>query len=152
MPVTFTLNGATQEVEAPPDMPLLWALRDHVGLTGTKFGCGIGQCWSCTVHVDGAAVASCLVTLGAVAGKAVTTIEGAADAGFADLQDAWVRAGVPQCGWCQPGQILKAAALLATTAKPDDAAIDEAMKPVLCRCGTYARIRTAIRAAAEGRS
>jgi isoquinoline 1-oxidoreductase alpha subunit len=151
MAVRFTLNGAPQSVDAPTEMPLLWALRDHVGLTGTKFGCGIGQCWSCAVHVDGEAVASCLVTVGSVEGRAVTTIEGAEQAGFADLQDVWVATQVPQCGWCQPGQILKAAALLATDPDPDDAAIDAAMKPVLCRCGTYQRIRAAVKAAAEAR-
>jgi len=152
MAVSFTLNGLEQRVEGPDELPLLWALRDHLGLTGTKFGCGIGQCWACTVHVDGVAMASCQVPLKAVAGKAVTTIEGATDAGFGDVQDAWVREGVPQCGWCQPGQILKAAALLSRDPNPDDAAIDAAMKPVLCRCGTYARIRQAVKAAAGGRS
>lgn len=152
MSVTFTLNGASQSLDAPDELPLLWALRDHLNLTGTKFGCGIGQCWACTVHVDGVPMAACQVPLSAVAGKAVTTIEGATDAGFGHIQDAWVTEGVPQCGWCQPGQILKAAALLSRVPDPDDAAIDVAMKPVLCRCGTYARIRAAIKSAAEARS
>lgn len=151
MSTTFTVNGTEQEVDAPDDLPLLWALRDHLGLTGTKYGCGIGQCWSCTILLDGAPVTSCSTPLSAVAGKAITTIEGAADAGMADIQRAWVENGVPQCGYCQPGQILKAGALLAEQSSPDDAAIDAAMKPVICRCGTYARIRTAVKAAAEGR-
>ena len=152
MAVSFTLNGETQTVDAPEELPLLWAIRDHLGLTGTKYGCGIGQCWACTVHLDGQPVASCQVTLASAAGKSVTTIEGAEAAGFGAVQEAWVRAGVPQCGWCQSGQILKAAALLRDEPAPDDAAIDQAMKPVLCRCGTYARIKAAIHDVAEGRS
>ncbi len=152
MPVSITVNGVAHEVDAPEELPLLWALRDHLGLTGTKYGCGIGQCWSCTVLIDGAPMASCSTSLGSASGKAITTIEGAEAAGMGDLQDAWVAHGVPQCGYCQPGQILKAGALLAAERNPDDAAIDAAMKPVLCRCGTYARIRAAVKSAAGGRA
>lgn len=151
MPTTFTLNGAEQTVDAPDAMPLLWLLRDRLGLTGTKYGCGVGQCASCTVLLDDAPVNACTTPLSAVSGKAVVTIEGAADAGLTDVQDAWVVAGVPQCGWCQPGQILRAGALLRDDPDPDDAAIDAAMRGVLCRCGTYNRIRAAVKATAEGR-
>jgi isoquinoline 1-oxidoreductase alpha subunit len=149
MPISFTLNGQPQTVDAAPDMPLLWAVRDVVGLTGTKYGCGMAQCGACTVHLDGAAVRSCSTPLSAVAGKAVTTIEGLSADGSHPLQKAWVAEQVPQCGYCQSGQIMSAAALLATTPAPTDAEIDAAMAGNICRCGTYGRIRAAIHLAAK---
>jgi len=149
MAITFTLNGAPRTVDAPPDMPLLWALRDVVGLTGTKYGCGVAQCGACTVHLEGQAVRSCSVPVSAVAGKSVTTIEGLSADGSHPLQQAWVAEQVPQCGYCQSGQIMQAAALLATTPAPTDAEIDSAMAGNICRCGTYSRIRAAIHRAAK---
>lgn len=144
----LTINGQLRSVDAAPDTPLLWALRDALGLTGTKYGCGMALCGACTVHVDGEPVRSCVTTLSSVAGKTVTTIEGLAkDAGH-PVQKAWIALDVPQCGYCQSGQIMAAAALLAKHPKPTDAQIDEAMSGVLCRCGTYPRIRAAIRQAA----
>ena len=144
----LTVNGKAQAFEAPADMPLLWVLRDLLGLTGTKFGCGIGECRSCTVHVDGNATFSCQLAISSVAGKSITTIEGlGADQRHA-LQDAWVAEQVPQCGYCQSGQIMTAAALLAAKTKPTDADIDQAMAVNICRCGTYNRIRRAIHRAA----
>jgi isoquinoline 1-oxidoreductase alpha subunit len=146
---TLMINGTTHAVEAPDDMPLLWVLRDLLGLTGTKFGCGIAQCGACTVHLDGQPVRSCMLPLSAVGKRAVTTIEGvgASPAG-ARVQQAWLDLEVIQCGYCQSGQIMSAAALLAVTPHPDDADIDAAMAGNICRCGTYVRIRAAIKRAA----
>jgi isoquinoline 1-oxidoreductase alpha subunit len=146
--VKLNVNGKVRDVEAPPDMPLLWVLRDLLGLTGTKYGCGIAQCGACTVHVDGEAQRSCTFTLSDAAGHAVTTIEGLGAAGLHPVQKAWIEADVVQCGYCQPGQIMAAAALLKITPKPTDADIDEALSPSLCRCGTYQRIRQAVHLAA----
>jgi isoquinoline 1-oxidoreductase subunit alpha len=152
MPIRFTLNGKLQAVEVPAEMPLLWVVRDVVGLTGTKYGCGMAQCGACTVHLDGHAVRSCTTPVSAAAGKSVTTIEGLSADGSHPLQRAWVVEQVPQCGYCQSGQIMSAAALLAGTPTPSDADIDAAMAGNICRCGTYQRIRAAIHAAAkEGR-
>jgi isoquinoline 1-oxidoreductase alpha subunit len=146
---TLNINGREESVSAPADTPLLWVLRDHVGLTGTKFGCGMALCGACTVHLDGAPVRSCQTPLSAAAGKKVTTIEGIAASGTGRaVQAAWLEMGVPQCGYCQSGQIMSATALLQKTPKPSDSQIDEAMSGNLCRCGTYTRIRTAIKAAA----
>lgn len=132
-----------------PDMPLLWFLRDHLGLTGTKFGCGAGQCGACTVHVGGSAVRSCMTPIGAVGSDEVTTIEGLSDTGEHPLQKAWQNLDVPQCGYCQPGQIMSAAALLAEHANPSEQEIADGMAGNICRCGTYQRIRSAIRQAAK---
>jgi aerobic-type carbon monoxide dehydrogenase small subunit (CoxS/CutS family) len=147
MPITFTLNGRPRTVNDSPDTPLLWVLRDTVGLTGTKFGCGIAQCGACTVHLDGTATRSCVTPISTVAGKRVTTIEGLSANRSHAVQRAWIAEDVPQCGYCQSGQIMAAAALLATKPKPSDADIDEAMTNI-CRCGTYQRIRQAIHRAA----
>ncbi len=144
----LNVNGKVRDVDAPPDMPLLWVLRDLLGLTGTKYGCGIAQCGACTVHVDGEAQRSCTFTLSDAAGHAVTTIEGLGAAGLHPVQKAWIEADVVQCGYCQPGQIMAAAALLKIIPKPTDAEIDEALSPSLCRCGTYLRIRQAVHLAA----
>ncbi len=148
---TLNINGSSHVVDAPDDTPLLWALRDLLGLTGTKFGCGIAQCGACTVHVDGKAVRSCVLPIGAIGLKEITTVEGvgATPAG-AKVQRAWLDLEVIQCGYCQSGQIMSAAALLATTPRPDDADIDAAMAGNICRCGTYVRIRQAIKRAAGG--
>lgn len=148
--VEITLNGAARAIEAPGDMPLLWALRDVVGLTGAKFGCGVGLCGSCTVHVDGVAERSCLLRLSDVAGKAVTTIEGLHPDGEHPVQVAWRELNVPQCGFCQSGQIMQAASLLSAKANPSDAEILEAMDGNICRCGCYQRIVAAVRLAATG--
>jgi len=147
--VQLTINGQAHDVDVPPDMPLLWVLRDVIGLTGTKFGCGIAQCGACTVHVDGVALRSCMLPVGSLGGRAVTTIEavGATTSG-AKVQKAWLDLEVIQCGYCQSGQIMSAAALLAATPKPDDSDIDAAMAGNICRCGTYVRIREAIKKAA----
>ena len=143
------INGTTRTVEAPDDMPLLWVLRDLLGFTGTKFGCGIAQCGACTVHLDGQPVRSCMLPLSAVGKRAVTTIEGVgATSAGAKVQKAWLDLEVIQCGYCQSGQIMSAAALLAVTPHPDDADIDAAMAGNICRCGTYVRIRAAIKRAA----
>ena len=151
--IDLKLNGKRVSVDAPPDTPLLWVLRDSLHLTGTKFGCGIGQCGACTVHIDGAAQKSCQFPVAAVAGKAVTTIEGLSTDGSHAVQKAWIAEQVPQCGYCQSGQIMRAAALLAETPRPTDADIDRVMSENLCRCGTYQRIRRAIhRAAGEATS
>jgi isoquinoline 1-oxidoreductase alpha subunit len=148
MPVTLTINGTPREIDLPPDIPLLWGLRDGLGLTGTKFGCGIAACGACTVLIDGQAVRSCQIPLADVTG-AVTTIEGLGQPGaLAPLQAAWVKHQVAQCGYCQSGQILQAAALLAERPTPTDQDIDDAMHGNLCRCGTYPRIRAAIHDAA----
>lgn len=146
--VTVTINGTAHDVDADSEMPLLWALRDSLGMTGTKYGCGIGACGACTVHVDGQATRSCLTTLGSVAGKSVTTIEGLGADGLHAVQQAWVEENVPQCGYCQAGQIMSAVSLLATNNEPSDEDIDNAMAGNLCRCGTYPRIRKAIHKAA----
>lgn len=146
---TLELNNQTVTVDSPPDTPLLWVLRDYLGMTGTKFGCGATLCRACTVHVDGAATFSCVLPLSAVAGHKVTTIEGVSGRVAEAVQDAWDRIQVPQCGYCQSGQVMSAVALLSTNAKPSDAEIDAAMKGNLCRCGTYLRIRLAIHAAAK---
>src|SRR5690242_18189739 len=147
--VKFTLNGKPQSVDAPAAMPLLWVLRDTLGLTGTKFGCGMTLCGACTVHIDGSPIRSCVTPVSAVAGKKVTTIEGLSADHSHPIQQAWVEEDVPQCGYCQSGQIMTAAALLAKTANPTDSDIDEAMRGNLCRCGTYDGIRRAIHRAAE---
>ena len=145
----LTINGARHQIDAPEDTPLLWVLRDELGLTGTKFGCGVAACGACTVHVDGEAVRSCQLRLSDVWG-AVTTIEGLGRPGALHaLQDAWIRHQVAQCGYCQPGQIMQAATLLAENPAPSDAEIDDAMAGNLCRCGTYSRIRAAIHDAAR---
>jgi isoquinoline 1-oxidoreductase subunit alpha len=148
---TINVNGRAQSVDVPPDMPLLWVLRDVIGLTGTKYGCGISQCGACTVHVDGEATRSCVTPISAVGDRRVLTIEGLDPNGEHALQRAWIAEEVPQCGYCQSGQIMSAAALLATTPTPTDRDIDEAMDGNICRCGTYDRVRRAIhRAAREG--
>jgi isoquinoline 1-oxidoreductase subunit alpha len=143
MKYEFQLNDEQKTVDAAPTMPLLWALRDILGLQGTKFGCGIGQCGACTVHIDGAAMRSCMVPAMALSGKAVTTIEGLGQNGLHPLQEAWIEEDVPQCGYCQPGQIMAAAAMLAQYPNPTDEIIDQVMTNI-CRCGTYPRIRRAI--------
>ena len=148
MPTRFTLNGKTQTVEASPDTPLLWVLRDQLGLTGTKFGCGMSLCGACTVHLNGESIRSCVTPIADVAGKRVTTIEGLSPDGRHPVQRAWLEIDVPQCGYCQAGQIMSAAALLARTPSPSDKQIDDAMSGNLCRCGTYLRIREAIHKAA----
>ena len=141
------LNGKTVNVDASPDTPLLWVLRDHLGMTGTKFGCGASLCGACTVHVDGVPTRSCVTPLSAVAGKKVTSIEGVSGKVAGAVQAAWDKIQVPQCGYCQSGQVMAATALLAKTPRPTDAQIDEAMKGNICRCGTYGRIRAAIKEA-----
>jgi isoquinoline 1-oxidoreductase subunit alpha len=148
--ISLRINGETKTVDAPDDMPLLWALRDLLGLTGTKFGCGIAQCGACTVHIDGKAVRSCLLPLGAIGDRAITTIEGiSATAAGTKVQKAWLDLEVIQCGYCQSGQIMSATALLTTTPHPDDSDINAAMSGNICRCGTYVRIREAIKLAAQ---
>jgi isoquinoline 1-oxidoreductase alpha subunit len=147
----LTVNGERRQVDVPPDMPVLWVLRDVIGLTGTKFGCGIAACGACTVHLDGQPIRSCVTPVSAVAGKSVTTIEavGSTPAGK-KIQDAWLALEVVQCGYCQSGQIMSASALLAKSPHPSDADIDSAMSGNICRCGTYTRIRAAIKQAAQG--
>jgi isoquinoline 1-oxidoreductase subunit alpha len=147
----LNVNGTAREVDAAEDMPLLWVLRDVLGLTGTKFGCGMAQCGACTVHLDGQAVRSCVLPVSAVAGRMVTTIEGLSPDGSHPVQRAWVDADVVQCGYCQPGQIMSAAALIAHNPNPSDDEIDLALAGNVCRCGTYQRIREAVRKAAEQR-
>ena len=146
---TLTINGREVAVDAPPDMPLLWALRETLGLTGTKYGCGIAACGACTVHVDGVATRSCQLTVEAAAGSAITTIEGVSGKPAQAVQTAWRQLDVVQCGYCQSGQIMAAAALLAENAKPNDDDINAAMSGNICRCATYQRIRTAVHAAAK---
>ena len=148
MPVTFTVNGKSATVDVPSDMPLLWVLRDVLDLKGTKFGCGVAQCGACTVHLNGNATRSCILPITAVEGAQVTTIEGLSPDGSHALQRAWQELDVPQCGYCQAGQLMSASALLARTPKPTDAEIDAAMNGNLCRCATYHRIRAGIQAAA----
>jgi isoquinoline 1-oxidoreductase alpha subunit len=142
--MNLRINGTTHEVAAPADMPLLWVLRDLLGMTGTKFGCGIAQCGACTVHVDGASRRACVTPVGTVAGKAITTIEGLSADGSHPVQRAWTELDVVQCGYCQSGQIMSAAALLAAKPDPTDADIDAALSGNICRCGTYQRIRAAV--------
>jgi len=146
--IQLTVNGVSREVDADEDMPLLWVLRDLLGLTGTKYGCGEALCGACTVHLDGHAVRSCVTPIRRAAGHAVTTIEGLSATGDHPLQRAWVELGVPQCGFCQAGQIMTAAALLAENPRPTDDDIDHSLAGNLCRCGTYVRIRAAVRKAA----
>ena len=146
--IAFTLNGKPQSVDADPQTPLLWVIRDTIGLTGTKFGCGMSLCGACTVHVEGEAQRSCVTPVSAVAGKKITTIEGLSTDRSHPLQQAWIAEQVPQCGYCQSGQIMTAAALLAKTPAPTDAQIDTAMTGNICRCGTYQRIHRAIQRAA----
>jgi aerobic-type carbon monoxide dehydrogenase small subunit (CoxS/CutS family) len=147
--MVFEVNGKRYDVDVSPDMPLLWVLRDTIGLTGTKFGCGLGQCGACTVHLDGAATRSCLTNASAATGKKITTIEGLSPTSSHRLQKAWIDEQVPQCGYCQSGQLMSAAALLAKTPEPTDAQIDSTMAGNICRCGTYQRIRRAIHRAAR---
>jgi isoquinoline 1-oxidoreductase alpha subunit len=150
-PITLIVNGQEHKVDVSPDTPLLWLLRDGLGLTGTKYGCGQGLCGACTVHVDGEAARSCTLPVSEVAGRQITTIEGLSPDGSHPLQEAWLAENVVQCGYCQPGQIMTAAALLGQSPQPTDAEIDTAMSGNLCRCGTYQRIRRAIhRAAGQG--
>jgi len=147
--VKFTVNGASLSVEADSDTPLLWVLRDHLGLTGTKYGCGMGLCGACTVHVDGSPVRSCLLPLQALEGKTVTTVEGLSKDRSHAVQRAWIELDVPQCGYCQSGQIMSAVALLQSNPAPSDADVDAALAGNVCRCGTYVRIRRAVHRAAE---
>ena len=142
------INGKSRTVDVPPDTPLLWVIREHLKLTGTKFGCGMAQCGACTVHLDGVAVRSCQMPVSTAVGKKITTIEGLSPDGKHPLQVAWIAEQVPQCGYCQSGQLMSAAALLAKTPKPTDAQIDTAMNGNICRCGTYQRIHRAIKRAA----
>ena len=146
---SLSINGTRHTVDAPEDMPLLWAIRDLAGLTGTKFGCGIGQCRACTVHLDGAATFSCQIPVSAAQNLEITTIEGLSEGELHPIQKAWIAEDVPQCGYCQPGQIMSAAALLSKNPTPNDADIDAAMSSNICRCGTYNRIRKAIHRAAQ---
>ena len=146
---TFTINGRQVTTKGPDDAPLLWAIRDEIGLKGTKFGCGVAQCGACTGHVDGKAIRACVTPTSAVAGKTVTTIEGLDPKGAHPLQTAWIEVQAPQCGYCQSGQIMQAAALLASTPQPTDAEINAAMNGNLCRCMAYVRIKQAIKLAAK---
>jgi isoquinoline 1-oxidoreductase alpha subunit len=148
MTIRLRVNGADHELDVDPEMPLLWAIRDVLGLTGTKYGCGEALCGACTVHVDGEVVRSCVTPVRRATGKDVTTIEGLSPDGSHPLQKAWIDLGVPQCGFCQAGQIMSAAALLAKKPKPTDAEIDQSLAGNLCRCGTYLRIRAAVKKAA----
>ncbi len=148
--MTLTVNGGRRSVDVPPEMPLLWVLRDTLGLTGTKYGCGMALCGACTVLLDGEAVRSCQTSAREAAGHRITTIEGLSEKGDHPLQRAWIELEVPQCGYCQAGQLMSAAALLARNPHPTEADIDEAMDGNLCRCGTYARIRRAIKLASGG--
>jgi isoquinoline 1-oxidoreductase alpha subunit len=152
MAISFTVNGKPQSVDVSPQMPLLWVLRDTLGLTGTKFGCGRALCGACTVHINGEAIRSCVTQVSRVAGKKITTIEGLSTGNNHPVQQAWIEVDVPQCGYCQSGQVMQAAALLAKKPNPNDADIDEAMAGNICRCGTYQRIREAIHRAAGQRA
>jgi isoquinoline 1-oxidoreductase alpha subunit len=149
MAIQFVVNGKPQSVDVPANMPLLWVLRDTLGMTGTKFGCGMALCGACTVHIDGEATRSCITPVSSVAGKKITTIEGLSPDRSHPVQRAWIEVDVPQCGYCQSGQIMSASALLAQKPKPSDSDIDDAMKGNICRCGTYQRIRQAVHRAAE---
>ena len=144
---SLTINGVAHDVDVPAEMPLLWVIRDVVGMTGTKFGCGVAQCGACTIHLDGAPVRSCVTTVSQATGKQITTVEGLSSDGTHPVQKAWVEAAVPQCGYCQSGQMMSAAALLAKSKTPRDADIDAAMGGNICRCGTYPRIKAAIKRA-----
>jgi isoquinoline 1-oxidoreductase subunit alpha len=146
---TIRINGTPHDIDVDPQMPLLWAIRDIVGLTGTKFGCGIGACGACTVHMDGQAIRSCITPVSLAEGHEIVTIEGLSADGHHPVQNAWRAANVPQCGYCQPGQIMQAAAMLRQNPKPTDQQITDAMSGNICRCGTYVRIRAAIKSAAE---
>jgi isoquinoline 1-oxidoreductase subunit alpha len=148
--IALKINGRPYTVDAPPDTPLLWVLRDWLNLTGTKFGCGMALCGACTVHLDGTPIRSCSTPVSAASGKSVTTIEGLSTSAGRRLQEAWIAEQVPQCGYCQSGQLMSAAALLAAHPKPTDEEIDAAMSGNICRCGTYQRIRSAIHRAAAG--
>ena len=148
--LTLLVNGRSQAVDVAPDTPLLWVLRDTLGYTGTKYGCGVSQCGACTVHVYGVATRSCVTPVGTVAGKKITTIEGLSPDRSHPLQQAWIAEQVPQCGYCQSGMLMTASALLAKKPKPTDADIDDALGAHICRCGTYQRIRRAVHRAAEG--
>jgi len=152
MAITFTLNGKPQTVDVSPDMPLLWVLRDTLNMTGTKFGCGMALCGACTVHINGEAARSCITQVSTVSGKKITTIEGLSADGSHPVQQAWMAEDVPQCGYCQSGQIMSAVALLSKKAAPTDADIDDAMSGNICRCGTYQRIRKAIHRAAAAQA
>jgi isoquinoline 1-oxidoreductase alpha subunit len=149
--IQLTVNGTERSFDGDPEMPLLWYLRDILGLTGAKFGCGIGLCGACTVHKNGQAVRACITPMSSAAGGQIATIEGIGAQGLHPVQKAWIEINVPQCGYCQPGQMMQAIALLAGTPKPTDQQIDEGMAANICRCGTYQRIRAAIKAAAEER-
>jgi isoquinoline 1-oxidoreductase subunit alpha len=148
--IQLAVNGTQRSFDGNPDMPLLWYLRDILGQTGTKFGCGVGLCGACTVHKNGQAVRACITPMSSAAGSQITTIEGIGARELHPVQRAWIAANVPQCGYCQPGQMMQAIALLASTPRPTDQQIDEGMAANICRCGTYQRIRAAIKAAAEG--
>ncbi len=145
---TLTVNGQTHQVDVAPDTPVLWVLREHLGLVGTKYGCGVAQCGACTVHLDGTAVRSCTLPVSAVGERAITTIEGLSEDGDHPVQQAWLEHDVPQCGYCQAGQIMTAASLLASNPNPSDDEIEAAMNGNICRCGTYLRIRAAVKTAA----
>ena len=150
--ITLKINGAPRQFDGDPDMPLLWYLRDVAGLTGSKFGCGMGLCGACTVHQDGVAIRSCVTPVRAAVDKEITTIEGLSATGDHPLQKAWASLNVPQCGYCQVGQIMQAASLMKTKPQPTDKDIDEGMSGNICRCGTYQRIRAAIHLAAKGKA
>ena len=152
MQLQFRINGEARSVDVEPDMPMLWVIRDVLGMTGTKFGCGQALCGACTIHLNGQAIRSCVTPASAVAGQSITTIEGLATDASHPLQKAWVELGVPQCGYCQPGQIMQAASLLTANKQPSAPEIDEAMGGNLCRCGTYLRIREAIQRVASNRA
>ena len=149
MAISISVNGKAQQVDAPAEMPLMWLLRDTLGMTGTKFGCGVGMCGSCTVHVDGKAAKACVITVGELSGKKVTTIEGLSADGNHPVQKAWRALNVPQCGYCQAGQIMQGAALISENKTPTDAQILEAMSGNICRCGCYQRIFAAVKTAAK---
>lgn len=152
MSISFTLNGKPETVDVSPEMPLLWVLRDTLNMTGTKFGCGMALCGACTVHINGEATRSCITPISSVSGKSVTTIEGLSANGLHPVQQAWIEEDVPQCGYCQSGQIMSAVALLAKKPHPSDAEIDDFMSGNICRCGTYQRIRKAIHRAAGAKA